>query len=303
VVFGLGFLIAALVSAMCATGARTGTGEAASITFRRGSSIYLISFDGRRLSRLLRGGYHSSACLDQFLVTCPGSLDYSGPDWSSGGRLAVAVASTPDEGNSSECVAVFTPKLKLMPRALACEGQSEPSWAPDGTRLALAGTWGENFLPLLEIWQLGAHPGFRALVKTGRSDPNPAWSPDGSQIAFARGSSAAPRLYLIRPDGRGSKQLLTSHADNASWSPDDRRLAFDDGHRIAVIDRDGKNLRYLTRPGARDRDPAWARDGRWIAFVRYRSKQSQSAEVWVMDTNGRHQRLLARNATQPAWKP
>ena len=71
---------------------------------------------------------------------------------------------------------------------------------------------------------------------------------------------------------------------------------FDNGHRIAVINADGTGLRYLTNSKTGDTDPAWSPDGRWIAFVRH-------GDLWLMDANGASQRLLVRNATQPAWKP
>lgn len=293
---GLTVLVAVLVSAFFVAAAKTAGTETASITFVRGpdyaQSIYLVSFDGRHVSRLLRDG-HYSTCAQDF--ECPGDLSYSDPAWSSDGRLAASVSTEPDQGNSQTCVAVFTQKPHT--RAVRCDLVSEPSWAPDGRHLALACDCLTNFLPLLTVWRIGSlQIDLPTLVRTGHFDPKPAWSPDGSRIAFARGWGASPRLYLIRPDGSGAKELLTSSANNASWSPDSRRLVFDNGHRIAVINADGTGLRYLTNSKTGDTDPAWSPDGRWIAFVRH-------GDLWLMDANGASQRLLVRNATQPAWKP
>jgi len=98
-----------------------------------------------------------------------------------------------------------------------------------------------------------------------------------------------------------------STAHNPSWSPDGKRLVFDDGRRIAIIDADGRNVRYLTNRRWGYTDPTWPPDGRWIAFVRHHTKRPSGAswpgDVWLMNASGGHQRLLIRNATQPAWKP
>ena len=105
----------------------------------------------------------------------------------------------------------------------------------------------------------------------------------------------------LGPDGKGAKRGdLALRSGHPSWSPDAGRLVFDTGRRIAVVDAHGRNLRFLTRPGTTDTDPAWSPDGRSIAFVRRRERTD---DLWLMAANGRNQRLLVRNASHPAWRP
>ena len=74
-----------------------------------------------------------------------------------------------------------------------------------------------------------------------------------------------------------------------------RKIVFDDGLDIYVINQDGSGLRRLTSANANDSDPAWAPDGREIAFVRGKS-------IWLMHPDGMRSRRVIRNGLQPAWK-
>jgi Tol biopolymer transport system component len=86
------------------------------------------------------------------------------------------------------------------------------------------------------------------------------WSPDGKLIVlttntdFVRPGESA-NLVTIRPDGTGKTDLtgFTGGTENAfagSFSPDGRQIVFriesGDTYSLAVIDRDGDNLRRLT---------------------------------------------------------
>jgi Tol biopolymer transport system component len=90
------------------------------------------------------------------------------------------------------------------------------------------------------------------------------WSPDGKLIAlttnadFVRHGQSA-NLVVIRPDGTGAKQLThfkggLRNAFAGSFSPDGKQIVFrlEQGERyaLAVIDRDGKNLRLVTKLGS-----------------------------------------------------
>jgi TolB protein len=71
-----------------------------------------------------------------------------------------------------------------------------------------------------------------------------------------------------------------------------------------VIRSDGSHLRDLTLDLAQDGQPAWAPDGRTIAFV---STRDGNAEIYVMRADGTGRRRLTRspasNDTAPVWSP
>ncbi len=86
------------------------------------------------------------------------------------------------------------------------------------------------------------------------------WSPNGTRIVLTTNADLVrPResanLVTIRPDGSGKKDLtgFTGGTENAfagSFSPDGQQIVFriesGDTSSLAVIDRDGRNLRRLT---------------------------------------------------------
>ena len=163
------------------------------------------------------------------------------------------------------------------------EGDIAPSVSPDGKRVSFVRVKKPAQGALFVVGVDGK--GLRQLTPysldvASRLD----WSPDGNLIAistnahFARPSESA-NLATIHPDGTHLTRLthFTHRKQNAyagSFSPDGRRIVIrlEQGAScrptdavvrgctgaIAVVDRNGRNLRLLTRPGpARPRYIAW----------------------------------------------
>jgi len=97
------------------------------------------------------------------------------------------------------------------------------------------------------------------------------WSPDGKLIVlttnadFIRPNESA-NLVTIRPDGSGKTDLTgftggTKNAFAGSFSPDGEQIVFriesGDTYSLAVIDRDGGNLRRLTTGKGKPRFIDW----------------------------------------------
>jgi Tol biopolymer transport system component len=105
-------------------------------------------------------------------------------------------------------------------------------------------------------------------------------------------------LYRIRTDGTGLHQLTHSRWDESdpSFAPNGRRVVFTQQRRgIYTMGLDGGGLRQLTAYGGEH--PVYSPDGKRIAFIR-------DSRLWVMQSDGRHQRLL-RHAplvgARPSW--
>ncbi|MCY3721810.1 MAG: amine dehydrogenase large subunit [Candidatus Poribacteria bacterium] len=127
------------------------------------------------------------------------------------------------------------------------------------------------------------------------------------------------------------------------WSPNGKRIAFsiiaprDDRMHLCVIDADGKNFRQLTRGGPILKpavgkpavgkqlkpviagkqpptfplpeigSPAWAPDGKWIAYAFSETVFWGTADIYIIDAEGnRRGTPLVKNAGRnlsPAWVP
>ncbi|MGH3082977.1 MAG: TolB family protein [Gaiellaceae bacterium] len=98
------------------------------------------------------------------------------------------------------------------------------------------------------------------------------WSPDGKLIVMTTNADwvrpkESANLVTIRPDGSGMTDLtqFTGRKENAfagSFSPDGKQIIFrleqGDKYALAVVARDGQNLRLLTRLGkAKPRHIDW----------------------------------------------
>jgi len=169
-----------------------------------------------------------------------------------------------------------------------------------------------------------------------RADSEPAWSPDGHWVAFQRTNTKAPgtRLFLVRSDGSSLHALAPSSSLAASdmhpnWAPDGRSIVFSSnrtGHfelysvQVAtgpVSQWTGAKATQLTftKPGVDNLEPAWAPDGKSIAFVRHEwsafgeipSYPTDSIYVLVLSSSASHQTYrvtdpaVGKSDCQPSW--
>jgi len=147
-----------------------------------------------------------------------------------------------------------------------CESVFNPTWSPDGTRIAyIEGTAGYGGRICI-VRAAGGNP--RCITSRGE-DSRPDWSPDGRWIAFDRfcGRRCQTAIYVIRPNGTGLRRVR-AHASDPSWSADGSRIAFvrlgrpgtcdtfPCGLGIGTMRRDGTDPRIVTR-NARHFAPEW----------------------------------------------
>jgi Tol biopolymer transport system component len=105
----------------------------------------------------------------------------------------------------------------------------QPSWSPDGTRIAFAGYW--NTCAASggggDIWVMNADgSGKRNLIDdTGSVDRQPTWSPDGSLIAFVSDRVDDPSgpdadIFTIPVAGGSIRQLTNGlYTEDPDWGP------------------------------------------------------------------------------------
>lgn len=219
---------------------------------------YSRSPDGRHMAyaRRLEDGF--GLYLDAALwVIIPGEqLAYV---WSPDGRFIAFELAAPTKRIAVLAVGERTPLLLTDETHNAWN----PTWAPDGRRLAFASDRDGN-AGIYRLGRDGENP--VRLTPLDTWSQAPAWSPDredGGTMAYMMGDAGGTwSLMTMRADGSGRLRLYNPAFPGAvaAWSADAEQLAFlvhDGDLELAVIARDGSGFRRLTDNDADDWHPVW----------------------------------------------
>ena len=165
---------------------------------------------------------------------------------------------------------------------------AEPSWSPDGTRIAWSTDRGGG---LPNLWVRDLRTGEdRQLTRLPTSAMSAAWSPDGSRIAFLDVDAIWRRANVSVVNvasGEVSRIHPSSFGPGApTWSPDGRRVAFaalapystrfrEGTNQVLSIPADGSGgspiwstpARHFSIDSRFGAGPAWAPDGSVMAVV------------------------------------
>lgn len=174
--------------------------------------------------------------------------------------------------------------IDLAARMGGSFSDSDPDWAPDGSRIVFVRTPRAG---APELWTSNASgSNAKLLLKlsastgiSGDYSPSPRWSPDGGRIAYA----AVPRIRI----------------PGAPLYPG-----------IFVVNINGTDERQLTDNDLINTNPVWSPDGAQIAWAAKDFLKRQNWRAWIMNASGADQRVFleppggdANNAIQPiAWR-
>ena len=222
--------------------------------------VYITDYDGENQRR----------------ITVNRSLNIT-PVWSADGR---AIAYTSYRRNNRPDIFVSFIYEGRPPETPANGTDSVhnflPAWSPDGSRIAFMSNRDGN-LEIYVVNRDGSNP--RRLTNHPSNDTTPTWSPAGNQIAFTSDRSGTPQIYVVEADGLGSPRRITtseSWADRATWAPAPfNEIAYagrtGPGYDIRIYEMASGQTRQITNGEGSNESPAYAPNGRHLAFTSTRS--------------------------------
>ncbi len=145
----------------------------------------------------------------------------------------------------------------------------------------------------------------------------PSLSSDGDTIVYEEnfglwkldlhsGESREVSIDIVMDDKENNRETLTvnGEADSFNISPSGKRAVISTHGELFTIATDRGDVGRLTHsPGARDEQPQWSPDGKWIAFL---SDPDGREEVYICDERGGQLKKVSDTPTQkgqPRWSP
>ena len=168
-----------------------------------------------------------------------------------------------------------------------------PSWSPDGSRLAYAASDGNN-----EIYTTDENGGtvHKLTVTSGVNNLQPSWSPDGSKIVFISNRAGNYEIYTMNAsDGSGLTRLTTNSAtDNfPKFSPDGKKIAFTStrtgGGDLYLMPAVGGTATKLYGTSAWEGMPDWDPSGKRLVFDKYIDSEDY---LYFINPDGTHLTLV-----------
>lgn len=186
--------------------------------------------------------------------------------------VAAVAAVAPWAGSAPSAL----PPVQKFTEPTTASGHSNPSWSPDGSRIAFEDRDSDPYNPSLYYKDYPA--GSEAMLAASHRE-GVAYSPDGSKIAYARVDGTWYHIY-IRDAAGGAETAVTSGQAGPLYPPGSYG----------------------------DWQPSFSPDGQWIAFASSRGDITNGQyDVWVVKVDGTGIKKIADGGYDasfwPTWEP
>lgn len=232
-------------------------------------SIYVVGVDGQGLERVTDG-----------------PDDDSEPAWSPDGSRIAFVRGFDATGSGvviltceslvSDILVVGVEEVKGQPRSEVNLtnglGGTDPSWSPDGSRIAFASIRGGYSYDIYTMSSANGQNVQRLTNTNDSSEADPAWSPDGNWIAYTGRlqedwrSQCGNMPIIGTPTGGGGGGNCQDENSNGVCDAEENSFTSDSGPYIYRMRADGSEQKAVTKTGAAA-EPDWSPDGSQIVFV------------------------------------
>ena len=169
-----------------------------------------------------------------------------------------------------------------------------PSFSADGKRVAFI----TSISGSPQVWTVSATGGWPDQI-TAFDDPvtNVKWSPDGEWLAVqvAPGGGLKEQIYLMRPDGTGTRMLTEGGTTNNSigvWTPDSKSLLIGSNRRtpnamdIWIVDAASGAKRLVAENSGIGSVEEVSRDGKYALVWRLASRGDDNFYRVALDGSG-----------------
>jgi len=180
-------------------------------------------------------------------------------------------------------------------------GDVDPTYSPDGTRLAFSSARSSSAIALHTMNPDGTD--VQRVLFTAGSSFSASWSPDGANIAVMEGAMGF-NVSRVNANGTDFRRLTMDPAIDGlpSWSPDGAKIAFDstrsgmfrfEVYTMSAEQGEATNLQRLTT-APNSFSAQWAPDGARLTFL---SDRDGNAEIYSMRADGSDVRRLTATET------